>query len=213
MDLALFDFDGTITTKGTYPGFVRFAVPPVWQLAGGLLLSPLIAAYYGHLVSDQRIRHAMSRVGFWRAEPARVRRLGEAYAHDVLPRLIRPQALERIGWHQARGDRVVVVSASLDVYLEPWCRTVGVEVICTELEVRGGRLTGRYAEGDCCGAAKGARIRARYALDQFDTIYAYGDTEEDREMLVLAHRRFFRWEEIADLPAAGQLPRRGDGGI
>jgi hypothetical protein len=26
MDLALFDFDGTITTRGTYPGFIRFAI-------------------------------------------------------------------------------------------------------------------------------------------------------------------------------------------
>lgn len=42
MDLALFDFDGTITTKGTYPGFVSFAVPPVRKVVGGIMLSPLL---------------------------------------------------------------------------------------------------------------------------------------------------------------------------
>jgi phosphoserine phosphatase len=31
---------------------------------------------------------------------------------------MRPRAFERIAWHRARGDRVVVVSASLDVCLE-----------------------------------------------------------------------------------------------
>jgi len=57
---------------------------------------------------------------------------------------MRSVALERIAWHTARGDRVVVVSAALDVYLEPWCATMGVDVICTQLEAHGGRVTGRY---------------------------------------------------------------------
>ena len=195
MDLALFDFDGTITTKGTYSGFVSFAVRPRRKVIGGILLSPLLVGYRGGLVSDRAIRKAMSRVGFWRAEPAVLRRLGEEYATNVLPTVIRPIARERMDWHKARGDRIVVVSAALDVYLEPWCRGLGLDVICTQLEVIDGRVTGRYAEGDCCGDAKARRIRERYTLGDYGTIYAYGDTEEDREMLDLADRKFFRWQE------------------
>lgn len=148
------------------------------------------------MVSDQAIRKAMSKVGFWRTEPAVVRRLGEEYAATVLPTVLRPIALERIAWHKARGDRVVVVSAALDVYLEPWCRSLGLDVICTQLEVCDGRLTGRYIGGDCCGDAKAKRIRERYTLSDYGTIYAYGDTEEDREMLDLAHRKCFGWQEV-----------------
>jgi HAD superfamily hydrolase (TIGR01490 family) len=196
MDLALFDFDGTITTKGTYPGFVRFAVRPLRKVAGGIMLSPLLIGYRARLVSDQAIRRAMSSVAFWRAKPDVVRRLGEDYAASVLPAVIRPAALERIAWHKARGDRVAVVSAALDVYLEPWCRSLGVDVICTELEVSHGRLTGRYLRGDCCGIAKATRIRERYTLSDYETIYAYGDTDEDRQMLDLADRKFFRWQEL-----------------
>ena len=29
--------------------------------------------------------------------------------------------MERIEWHKSNGDEIVVVSASLDVYLGPWC--------------------------------------------------------------------------------------------
>ena len=213
MDLALFDFDGTITTKGTYPGFVRFAVRPGRQILGGIALSPIIAAYYGRLVSDRAIRTVLSRVGFRGAEPARLRRLGVQYAADVLPHLVRPIARERIAWHQAKGDRVVVVSASLDVYLEPWCSTVGVEVICTELEVRDGRCTGRYRDGDCTGAVKAARVRERCRLGDYGTVYAYGDSEDDRELLELADRKFFRWQEVRDVPPASRATTRGDGGI
>jgi HAD superfamily hydrolase (TIGR01490 family) len=200
MDLALFDFDGTITTKGAYPDFVSLAIRRPRKIVGGLLLSPALVGYQVKLVSDKAIRSAISRVGFWREEPDRVRRIGREYAERVLPGLIRPIARERIAWHKGRGDRVVVVSASLDVYLEPWCQAQGVEVICTELEAAHGRFTGRYLNGDCCGDEKARRIRQRYALADYETIYAYGDTEEDRQMLELAHRKFFRWAEVRDVP-------------
>ena len=196
MDLALFDFDGTITTAGTYPGFVSFAVRPGRRLAGGILVSPLLIGHRARLVSDRAMRRTMSRVGFWGDDPDRLRGLGERYATEVLPGLIRPVALERIEWHKARGDRVVVVSAALDVYLEPWCHARGIEVICTQLEVLDGRVTGRYVGGDCGGETKARRIRERYTLPDYETIYAYGDSDEDREMLDLADRKFYRWEEF-----------------
>lgn len=213
MDLALFDFDGTITTKGTYPGFVRFAVPRRRKIVGGVILWPLIVAYRWRLVSDRAVRRAISRVAFWRDAPDRLRALGARYAADVLPALIRPAARERIAWHRARGDRVVIVSAALDVYLEPWCRTLGVDLICTQLEVRDGRLTGRYAGGDCCGEEKARRIRERHAFEEYAAVYGYGDTEEDRQMLEMADRIFFRWKEVLEVPAVSRVTRRGDGGV
>lgn len=212
MDLALFDFDGTITTKGTYPGFVSLAVGPGRKLLGGIILGPLILGYQSRLVSDHVIRTTISRIGFRREVADRLRRCGERYAEEVLPGLIRPMALERIAWHKARGDQVVVVSASLDVYLEPWCRAIGVDVICTQLEARDGRLTGRYVRGDCCGEEKARRILERYRLADYATVHAYGDTEDDREMLELAHRQSFRWQEVREVPAASRDTRRGDGG-
>ena len=103
MDLALFDFDGTITTKGTYPGFLRFALSRRRRILGGLILGPLIVGYRCGLVSDRVIRTPMSRVAFWRDEPDRIRKVGQRYAEEVLPSLVRPSALERIAWHKARG--------------------------------------------------------------------------------------------------------------
>lgn len=197
MDLALFDFDGTITTRGTYPGFVRFAIRPWRTGVAAIILGPLIIGHRAGVVSDRVIRRAMSRVVFHAEQTERLRTLGKRYAKEALPGLLRPAALERIAWHKARGDLVVVVSASLDVYLEPWCANMGVDVICTRLEVDGARFTGRYLGGDCAGAEKATRIEERYALGDFGAVYAYGDTEEDRDMLELADRRFFRWQEVS----------------
>jgi phosphatidylglycerophosphatase C len=205
MDLALFDFDGTITTRGTYPEFVRFAARPARKIVGGVLLAPLILGYRVGFVSDRTVRAAISRVAFWRADPNRLKALGERFATDVLPGTVRSEAFERIRWHQARGDRVVVVSAALDVYLEPWGLVHGVDVICTRLEVVGGRCTGRYVRGDCCGDEKARRARERYTLGEFEMVYAYGDTDEDQAMLAMADRPYYRWREVAR-PAATANP-------
>jgi HAD superfamily hydrolase (TIGR01490 family) len=118
------------------------------------------------------------------------------YATTVLPGTVRQSALERIEWHKSQGDDVVVVSASLDVYLGPWCEKHDIAWICTTLEERDGSLTGKYVDGDCTGAEKVRRIRQRYELAQYALVYAYGDSREDREMLELAHKRYYRWREI-----------------
>jgi phosphatidylglycerophosphatase C len=197
MDLALFDFDGTITTTATYSPFIRLAVQPWRKVVGTVLLGPVIAAYHAGVVSQRAIRGVLSRVVFWREDPDRITALGARFAAEVLPTVLRAEALERIAWHRARGDRIVVVSASLDVYLDPWCRAMDVEVICSRLETREGRYTGRYLDGDCCGEVKTQRIRERYALSDYETIYAYGDTDEDGPILAMADRPYFRWKALA----------------
>lgn len=64
-------------------------------------------------------------------------------------------------------------------------------------------MTGRYRQGDCSGPTKAALIQAMFDLGNFETVYAYGDTLEDREMLNLAHRKSYRWQEIHDWGQAG----------
>jgi HAD superfamily hydrolase (TIGR01490 family) len=194
-DLALFDFDGTITTSDTFTPFVMRAVPRGRLAWGTALLSPLILGYKLGLVSATRMRQSIVRVGFRGRRADAVRELGAGYAATHLGGVVRAHALERIVWHQQRGDDIVVVSASLDVYLSGWCRKVGVDLIGTELEERDGILTGRYVEGDCSGDEKARRVRKRYDLDRYRAVYAYGDTPEDEAMLALATRRYFRWRE------------------
>ena len=197
MDLALFDFDGTITTTDTWTPFMQLAVRPARIMVGRVVLAPIVIGYRLGVVSASTGRLIAARVGFGGEDAAKMRRLGVEYAAGVLPGKVRPSALERIAWHQGRGDQVVIVSASLDLYLAPWAARRGLDCICATLEERGGRLTGRYLGGDCSGREKARRIRRRYDLGRYDTVYAYGDSGEDREMLELAQRKYYRWKEIS----------------
>lgn len=197
-NLALFDFDNTITVNDNFTPFVLYAVPNYRVAAGAALLSPLLAAYKTGALPATKIRAAVAMLGFFGRSEADVRQSGYDYARKQLPKFIRPEALRRIAWHKSQGDKVVVVSASLDVYLTEWCRQHELDLICTILEARGGKMTGRYLGGDCTGVEKARRLRARHNLGAYDSIFAYGDSEEDQAMLALASKKFFRWRCLDD---------------
>lgn len=191
MDLALFDFDHTITCVDTYSRFLRASARPTQRRRGELMLAPWLLGYKAGLVSASTLRARATQVAFHDRLESDVREQGERYARTELPRMVRPEMLERIGWHQAQGHAVVVVSGSLDVYLQPWCDTLGLGLICNQLESVSGRLTGRYHPCDRA-TDKAQHIRARYDLSCYASVHAYGDSSEDRPMLALAQHRWFR---------------------
>ncbi len=197
--IALFDFDGTLTFGDSFAPFLRLVAGPVRMLVGVALLSPLVVLYEFGLVGGSPLRKALAYVCFRGRSADVVRKLGGEYATTLDARM-RAEALAALRSHQADGHAVVVVSASLGVYLEAYCRSLGVDVIATELEVRDGKLTGKYRGGDCTGAEKARRVRERYDLRRYAVVYAYGDTAEDDELLALAQRRFFRGREIKARP-------------
>lgn len=197
MDIALFDFDGTITHCDTFTPFVKSAVPRSRKLFGQFFLAPLIIGHRYGLVSSSHVRQKVIQVGFKGLAASTLAELGHQYADSFIPKVLRPQAVERLKWHKERGDRILIVSASLKVYLDPWCKAMGFEVCGVNLEEKCGRLTGRYTGGDCTAGKKADRIRAVANLDEYEHVYAYGDTVEDTEMLALADTRYFNWERVS----------------
>lgn len=196
MNLALFDFDGTLTLGDNFVPFARMQASRRRKLCADVCLSPLVVGYKLGYLHASWMRQRVAWFAFRGRSASEVASWGERYAERVLPAGIRPEAFARLQWHRAQGDTIAVVSASLEPYLAPWCRQHGLELICTKLEARGGVCTGRYVQGDCTGAEKARRVRERFDLRRYPQVYAYGDTPEDREMLALAHRRYLRGREL-----------------
>ncbi|WP_372012899.1 HAD family hydrolase [Pseudoxanthomonas sp. 10H] len=196
MDLALIDFDHTVTTCDTYARFLRGLASPRQLAAAKWSVGPWLAGYRIGLVSAAALRTRVTRLVFAGRDPGEIEAAGERYAEDVLPGLLRPEMMARIAWHRGRGDTLVLVSGSLDAYLRPWCRRHGLELVCNRLENIDGRLSGRYLHGDR-GRHKAADVLARYDLAAFARVHAYGDSREDRPMLALAHERWYRGRRVA----------------
>lgn len=196
MSLALFDFDGTITTHETMPDFVRQSASRRRLLLGQLVLVPLVLGYKLGLVSGVLIRRAIVRFAYSGMPVATIQSAGQDFARDYLPSVLRREAMERIVWHKAQGHKVVVVSGGLDVYLVPWCNEHGLELICSSLQHRQDVLTGHYLGQQCVLAEKARRVRERHDLSAYTTVYAYGDTPEDRDLLGIATKRYYQWQEV-----------------
>jgi HAD superfamily hydrolase (TIGR01490 family) len=124
-----------------------------------------------------------------------LRKSAEKFCELRLPSIVRPGFWPRYEWHKKQGDRLVVVTATPRLILEPWCWQNDMEIIGSELETdQNGSVTGRLIGSNCMGEEKVARIKENYDLSAYSRVSAYGDTKGDLPMLGLAlpEDRFYK---------------------
>lgn len=189
--LAAFDFDGTITRRDTLVPFLARVAGPA-RFAGVCSRLGLSGARGRLNVRDRdEIKAAMIHLLFEGRSEDELRARGERYARDLLSDSLRPMVLDRLHRHRDRGHRSIIVSASLVYYLDPIAADLSMDgVIGVEPEVVDGYLTGRLARPNVRAAEKAKRVRQW--LDAPDdgplgvTMWAYGNTSGDHELLALA---------------------------
>ncbi|MBO1922971.1 HAD family hydrolase [Thiomicrorhabdus sp. 6S3-12] len=190
--LVLFDFDGTLTKKDSLPDFIQFACGR-WRYYWGLLcLSPWLSLYVMKLMPNDKAKEKLLGHFFRGWDVARFNTLAREYSLSRIELLLRPKAQQAIENYQQQGATIVVISASLRNWLEPWCEQKGFELIATEFAADNGVLSGKFDGNNCYGQEKVRRIKQRYALDQFDFVHAYGDSSGDKPMLALADKSYYR---------------------
>ncbi|MGZ8544116.1 MAG: HAD family hydrolase, partial [Flavisolibacter sp.] len=156
------------------------------------LLSPILISYKAGLIGNQRAKEILL-THFLKG--MNVQAFNEAcsrFCTDKLPALIRRKAADQIQHYLESSIEVVVVSASPENWVEPWCRSMGLKCIASILEVRDQQLTGRLKGFNCYGDEKVKRIRSCYDLSFYDQVYAFGDTRGDLPMLELATEKHYQ---------------------
>ena len=117
----------------------------------------------------------------------------EAWTARFVPRLVADGvlsgALACIARHQARGDVLVLMSASVDLYVPAIGRSLGFnEVICTALRWQDGRLDGALAGPNYRAAEKARALQALRGRHPGLPVTAYGNAASDLGHLCLADR-------------------------
>ncbi len=187
--VAAFDFDGTMIRGDSFMPFLVQAVGP--GKFGRIVIRSSASTAQAYRLGRRDASKAVLVQRLLSGYPAdRLTELGQRYS-TLLAQRIRPAMAERVKWHQQRGHRLVIVSASLDVYLAPTGRVLGFDqVLATQLEVGpDGLLTGRLHGPNVRGVEKSARLRAWLAQALPGAPYrlwAYGDSAGDRELLAMA---------------------------
>jgi len=190
--IAFFDFDGTITKNDTLLQLILFQ-KGFWKTVFGSIPNlPWLTGYWMGFISNDRAKQKVLRF-FFGGMPADVfQKKCDDFSERVLPAMMRPAALQEIKKLREEGFLICVVSSSAENWISGWAGRHSVELVATRLEVREGLITGKIEGKNCYGEEKVAGIRKRWNLEEFEQIFAYGDTAGDKPMLALANRSFYK---------------------
>ena len=192
MNIAFFDFDGTITKKDSTAKFIRYFVGDIAFIKGVIILLPFIIAYKIKILSNNEIKKKLVTYFFKDIDIKNFTEKAREFSLNMIDPIIRKKALDRILWHKKNGDELVIVSASINLWLLPWCEKNNIRLIATELEVINNRITGNLISNNCYGPEKVKRILESYNLSNYTSIYAYGNSRGDLEMLEIATEKFYK---------------------
>lgn len=185
--VAVFDFDGTLTTRDTMFDFIAFACGKLKLWLGLILFAPMIAIMFMKIIDNNRCKQILLSWYFKGLDYMTFKALGEKYAERVKV-LLRGTTLRILQERIEEGCDVYVVSASIKEWVAPICRQLGVnDVLATEFEVNSdGLLTGRFACHNCFGQEKVNRLLLVEPNREEYYLYAYGDSRGDKEMFEFA---------------------------
>lgn len=190
--LAIYDFDGTITSHDSFLSFISYSQKPMAFFIKSAILLPLVALAKIGILNRSKIKQDVFRAFFANVSIEDFSKLTTEFTNRVLPKILRIPALESIAWHKGRQHSIVILSASPDLILEGFCKEHGIQLIATKLETIDGVLSGQFSTPNCQGMEKVRRLTTEIDLGQFDYIYAYGDTTGDKHFMQLADESHYR---------------------
>ncbi len=193
--IAAFDFDGTLTRHDTLLPFLWHVAGPAKFIYKSILLSPVFAGYALKLIRNDIAKIKVLQSFLRGLSISLLQPLAREFAASTLPNFLRPSAMRQLEWHKQQGHRCILVSASLELYLQPWAEKCGFDdVLCSSLEIgENGITTGRLSGENCFGPEKLQRLENLLGRLSDYTVYAYGDSRGDRELLAAADHAYYRY--------------------
>jgi HAD superfamily phosphoserine phosphatase-like hydrolase len=170
----------------------RFSSGNLLYLAGLSILSPWLIGMKLGVISRKKAKEKLLSYFFAGMPIHNFNELCMSFTEKKIPGLLKKEALEKIHFHLNKQATVVIVSASAENWVAPWCIKNNVQFICTKLDVENNKITGKLKGENCNGDEKVSQIIQRFNLADYSTIYCYGDTKGDKKMLALATHPYYK---------------------
>ncbi len=181
MRIALFDLDGTLTRRDSLLPYVfGFCVRHPWRLPRLLVMPWQVLRYLFAHRDRGELKQALIVAGLGGATREQIARWNQRFVRRLLERGMHPAALERLAVHRARGDYLVLMSASPDLYVPAVARALGFnETICTGVRWNGMVLSGELTTPNRRGEEKLHGLEALRARHDGSHITGYGNSASD----------------------------------
>ena len=178
---AFFDFDGTII-QGYSSALLYEQRYKHFEVGLGETVR-LLRFTQGDPTEEDFRQLTTDAIGGWAGKP-------ESFLDEEAKRLLESgiaKSLFHEAWrlvkaHQRMGHTVVIASSATTVQIRALAKEFGItDVLCTQLEIRGGKLTGKLTGRTLWGPGKEAAIREYAASRDLDLAdcFAYGNGDED----------------------------------
>jgi phosphatidylglycerophosphatase C len=180
--IALFDLDGTLTRRDTlFPYLVGFGVRRPLRLLRLFARLPGALFHYAFSGRDRgQLKEALITASLQGVTRAEIARWNDRFVPRLLDKGMLPQALRQAATHRARGDYLVLMSASPDLYVPAIARALGFnETICTAVRWDGMSLNGELLTPNRHGEEKLNCVLALRQRHADVPITAYGNSASD----------------------------------
>jgi len=193
VQLAVFDLDGTITRRDTLFPYVTGYLNQQrwWGWPGMLRVVPTVGRFVLGNADHGQLKASFIKSTLAGSTRSQLSDWTEKFVRALLEDGLFRDARTQISTHRDAGDRLVLMSASTDLYVPAVARALGFhEVICTAVRWDGDRLRGDLATPNCRGAEKTRCLRElQQRYPQLSSV-AYGNATSDIDHLQVAARGF-----------------------
>jgi HAD superfamily hydrolase (TIGR01490 family) len=180
MRIAIFDIDGTLVRGSTERMFWRFLFRKRRQKLRQLL--GYVSFFIRYLPTGGVHTAKKNKAYLCGLSIDEVEHLADEFVDQVLPQWFFESAVQRLRQHRVRGDKVVLMSGTLDCVARALGRRLRVDQVCATLcSQRNGVYTAQPPEIHPFDAAKLSltrQIAERYGAD-LGQVTAYGDSRYD----------------------------------
>jgi phosphatidylglycerophosphatase C len=185
--VAAFDVDHTLTVRDCVVPFMR-KVAGTSSLLISILRQPVVVCRLLMTKDRDGLKALFVSAAFQGRSVDDVTEVAVHFASDIAENWMRSDVAQRLRWHQEQGHVVVLVSASLQPYLDVLGDLLEVDaVLCTRLQAEDGVYTGELQGKNCRGEEKVARLFDWCVSANIPTEsvkFAYGDSAGDHQMLM-----------------------------
>lgn len=186
--IAVFDLDHTLSRRDSLLCYLLgFLARHPWRITRCLHLPVVVAQFWTGVVNNTKLKESFLHAVMGGVRQTDIAAWNRVFLDRFMRRQMRRDGLATLEAHRLAGDKLILLTASLDCYIAELGQRLGFDdVICTQVEWREGRLSGRLASPNMRGEEKVRAlqdIRSRYGSLP---ITAYADHHSDLGMLRLA---------------------------
>lgn len=172
--VTVFDFDGTLTRDDSFISFSLYSLGIIRFLRGVILASPWLTGWKFGLISGSKAKMKLYSLLYKGYKKEDIQFKAKNFTPDY-----REEVIDILKQRQRAGDKVYIISASLDLWMDRIARDLGVNLLCTTTAVdKSGTLDGNFSSLNCHGEEKVRRLLEAEGNREDFYLTVYGDEPE-----------------------------------